>query len=289
MINFGVSKKEANDFSKYVWKRYFYNKLTDLMHDSTSGFKEIFARSLAKIITSISKPIFRDSYGLESQLTKIEKQLYFWENKNELIEPITYFSRCGEGYGLVFEKAAIISNSNRKITKEMRLLGQNLGTLITMRDSVQDLELDKKKGNFNPFFTWNKSDMIDYYHKYRSDLTREISKLLKSNTKKNYEDKKTNNIFQGISIFTQATINPYGLCKKQLQTKTHKYLQSNLHSISYIIEPIDENRQSDDSCHVNCCASNCDDLCHIPNNPCRPCCGCCDTCADCGAGCSTCV
>jgi len=288
MINLKASKKEANDFSKYVWRRYFYNKLKDLNHDSTTGFKEIAIKTLAKIITSISKPIFRDPYGIEAQITNIEKQLFFWENANEFIEPMTYFRRSGEGYGLVFEKAAIISNCNLKIAEEMCLLGQNLGTLITMRDSIQDLELDKKTGNFNPFLTWNNSEMIMYYHNYRRDLIKEISKLLKSSTKKNYENNKTSNIFHGISIFTQATINPYGLCKKQLQVKNHKYLLNNLHSLSYIIEPIKDTEQNEDTCQVNCCASTSDELCHIPNNPCRPCCGCCDTCADCGAGCSTC-
>ena len=287
--NLGASKKEANTFSKYVWRRYFYNKLNDIIQDSTSGFTDMVTKSVAKVIVSIAKPLIRDPFGIEQQLNNIEQQIHFWENSDEFVEPITYFRRSGDGYGLVFNAAATICDCNQNIATEMKILGQNLGTLITMRDSIQDIELDRKTGNFNPFITWKKSEMINYYQTHRFDLTKTISEVLKINAEKNNGNNKTSEVYHGLSLFAQASVNPYRVCKKQLLAQSNKYLQNNLGSISYLIEPNGDPDQHRDNCEVNCCASNCNDLCYIKNNPCSSCCSCCDCCAECGSECSTCI
>jgi len=289
MENLGASKKEANTYSKYVWRRYLYNKLNDIIQDSTTSFSGVAVKTVAKVIVSIAKPLIRDPFGIESQLNKIEEQIYFWENSDEFVEPIKYFQRSGDGYGLVFNAAAIICDCNPNIAKEMNVLGQNLGTLITMRDSIQDIELDRKIGNFNPFLTWNKSEMINYYQTHRFDLTKKINEVLKTNAKKNNRNNKTTDVYHGLSLFAQASANPYRVCKKQIQAQSNKYLSHNLGAISYIIEPSHDPNQDRNDCEVNCCAGSCDELCYIKNNPCRACCTCCDCCADCGSGLQGCV
>lgn len=282
MNNLGASKKEANTFSKYVWRRYFYNKLNDIIQDSTSSFSDVAVKTVAKVIVSIAKPLIRDPFGIEKQLNNIEEQIYFWENSDEFVDPITYFRCSGDGYGLVFNAAVRICDCNPNIAKEMSILGQNLGTLITMRDSIQDINLDRKTGNFNPFLIWNKSEMINYYQTHRFELTKKIIEVLKTNV-----NKRTTDVYHGLSLFAQASVNPYRVCKKQLQTQSNKYLSYNLGSISYIIEPSGDSNQDRDDCEVNCCASNCNDCCYIKDNPCSVCCSGCDCCVDCCSDCSS--
>ncbi len=289
MKNLGASKQESNTYSKYVWRRYFYNKLNDIVQDSTSDFFSIAIKAVAKVIVSIAKPLIRDPFGIEQQLNKIEEQIYFWENSDEFVEPIAYFKRSGDGYGLVFKVAARICDCNPNIAKEMTILGQNLGTLITMRDSIQDIDFDRKTGNFNPFITWKKSKIIAYYKTHRFDLTKKIIDALKTNVERSKIKTKTTDVYHGLSLFAQASANPYRVCKKQLQAQVSKYSPHNLGVISYLIEPNEDPNQHRDDCEVNCCASNCNDLCYIKNNPCSSCCSCCDCCADCGSECQSCI
>ena len=60
------------------------------------------------------------------------------------------------------------------------------------------------------------------------------------------------------------------------------------HLVNYFQEP-EPAQQQEDTCQVNCCASDCEGCCHIPNNPCTGCCDCCDCCIDCGASARGCV
>ena len=288
MLNLGANRKESNNFSKYVWRRYFYNKLNDITHDPTNSAVDKIIKQTAKILSSISKPFIRDSYGLEDKIAKIESQLIQFEKSSFLEDPYSYFSHCGDAYGLVFRKASVLSQSKSLSSNAMYILGQRLGLLIAMRDSIQDLKLDKHKGSFNPFRDWNKSDVIDYYNKRRKVAVEDINNLIqfKLSIKGKTKAANTSDVFKGISLFANASSSPYVVCKKRVQTLLNNYAQGKFPTISYLAET---DGPVEDTCQVNCCASTCDELCHIPNNPCKSCCECCDCCADCGSGCSTCI
>ncbi|MHA1442926.1 MAG: DUF5685 family protein [Candidatus Heimdallarchaeota archaeon] len=284
MLNLGADKKDASSFSKYVWRRSFVNKFKDTLHDSSSSFSGYITKAIAKLAINISKPLVKDVFGIEEGLSKIEDQIFSWEKKNESIKPMTYFTKSGEGYGLMFKKAAMLSNCNDELVSEMNILGQNLGALITMRDSIQDKEMDKKYDNYNPFVDWTKNDMINYYQNYRKELAKNIIDMISDNNEIIVK-KKTTNVFRDLSVFSIATTSPYGLCKNKIQTLTQDKSSMNLPIMSYMVEP---QGMDDDECRVNCCAPTCGELCHIPNNPCGGCCNCCDTCVNCMGQCPDC-
>ena len=286
MLELGANKKESNNYSKYVWRRYFYNKLNDITHDPiVSAFDKILNQT-AKTLSYLSRPFIRDSFGLELKIASIESQLLKLEKSFPKSDLYAYFSNCGEAYGLVFRKASEISQSKSHICDAMYILGQRIGMLIAIRDSIQDLELDKQKGSYNPFRDWNKTDVIDYYNKIRSKAVVDINNLMQN--KFNFKDSKktvnTTSVFKGISLFANASSSPYVVCKKRIQTLLSNYEHGKFPTISYLAET---DEPVEDTCRVNCCAGTCDELCHIPNNPCRSCCECCDCCADCGSNCST--
>ncbi|MHA1435890.1 MAG: hypothetical protein ACTSO7_18785, partial [Candidatus Heimdallarchaeota archaeon] len=275
MLNLGAGKKDANSFSKYVWRRSFVNKFKDTINDSSSSFGGNIIKAIAKLAVTISKPLVKDVYDLENNLSKIENQIFSWEKKNESIKPKTYFTKSGEGYGLMFKKAALLSNCSDQIVSEMNVLGQNLGILVTMRDSIQDKEMDKKYDNYNPFLSWSKNDIISYYQNYRKKIAKDIIDLINANDKAIIKKNETN-VFRGLSVFSLATTSPYGLCRNKIQALIHDKSSMNLPIMSYMVEP--PQQLEEDKCSVNCCAPTCDECCHIPNNPCGFWCECCDMC-----------
>ena len=290
MINFGATKKNANTFSKYVWRRYFYNKLNDIIQDSSSGLFGTTSKIIGKLLIGISKPILRNPYGIEQKIVDIEKQIFLWENSTEVIEPITYFNRSGDGYGLIFKTVAELNNGSTQFIKTMSVLGQKLGALITMRDSIQDRKIDTKTGNYNPFHSWKNTDMIKYYQKHRTILAKEIEVLAKISQKSTIKVPNTTNVFKGLSVYAQTTANPYRRCNKQLQANAKKCLQTNQPMVNNIVDPNQQPQQEgkaeEDTCYIDCCASDCEGCCHIPNNPCSSCCEGCDCCIDCCHNCS---
>ncbi|MHA1211737.1 MAG: DUF5685 family protein [Candidatus Heimdallarchaeota archaeon] len=315
MLNLGAKKQEANIYSKYIWRRNFYNKLNDVVNDSASGLKGITSKILAKILIPVSKPLIRDSYGIEKKLSAIEKQLLLCEKSSNSIEPITYFSKSGEGYALAFQGAALLSKSDPEINLKMNLLGQYLGTLITMRDSIQDLERDRVSGSYNPFIGWDKKQILSYYHKQWKVLKEQINQIIKFDIsdKNHLVKRKTNDVFAGLSRFANATTTPYGLCKRVLQrTITNNF--KTLNPISYIVDPPPKQPEGppqpykqpyqqpyqrppeyseemdEGQCRIRCCAGSCSECIEIPGgNPCGACCEGCDICVNCCDGCADCI
>ena len=129
-----------------------YNKLVDRTQDPTSGVIGYAIKNIAKIIKLIAKPFIRDIYGIESEIVLIEEKLATWENTNSKVKPLDYFRISGDGYGLILRKAALLCQKNSHICTQMEELGQNIGKIIALRDSIQDLERDRKTGSYNPFF-----------------------------------------------------------------------------------------------------------------------------------------
>ncbi|HUT82478.1 MAG TPA: DUF5685 family protein, partial [Candidatus Bathyarchaeia archaeon] len=222
-----MKNREANLFSKYVFKRYYYNKLLDWSQDPTIGIVGYSFKNLGKILKVFSKPFIRDKYRLESNLARIEDELAGWKNTKKMVDPLPYFKKCGEAYGLILKKAVLLSKNNSTTCQQMELLGQNIGMIITMRDSIQDLKRDRATGSYNPFLYWKESDIINYYNDQSRVLRKDI---LLSAQRKNLEKlniPKTpikTTLFNGISIFAAAASNPYGICKSQLQP--HAILQA---------------------------------------------------------------
>ncbi len=278
---------EANSFSKYVYRRYIYNKLIDRSQDPASGVIGYTIKIMAKILKKIAKPFVRDIFGIESKIALIEDELSAWENTNSKIDPLQYFKKSGDGYGLILKKAALLSQKSSHICNKMDKLGQNIGMIITIRDSIQDLERDRITGSYNPFFYWKKSDMMNYYEKNSKTIRknillsaqkRDIEKLSKTKSRNKYH------LFKGISIFAAAANNPYGFCRSQLETSNFQYATNQLLQLDSIDEP-GEKRKSrtacrlSEDCTIDCCAHKTEDCCQCgssQNEEYKSCCRYCD-------------
>ncbi len=280
MLNLGADKKNATAFSKYVWRRSLYNKFKDVAYDSSNGFFDKMSQPLVKLILKLSKPLVRDYYGIERKLTAIENIVFDLENKSEPIDPLTYFKNSGEGYGLIFKTTALLSNCSSNKVKEMTILGRNLGALIAMRDSIQDRHLDAKTNNYNPFKDWSKDEIMNYYYDNRNELISEFHNFLTKLAKDDLDANNDNQIFHKIRSFALASTTPFGLCKKHLQSSIKTQYSINALPINYLTDPNSPEQPEEDHCRINCCASTADEVCHIPNNPCRCCCSCCDCCGE---------
>lgn len=295
-----VKNHKANLYSKYVFKRYYYNKLIDRARDPTIGVTGFAVKNIAKIFKVFSKPFIQDNYGIETKISSIEKELNTWKNSREITDPFPYFKKCGEAYGLILKKAALLSKKDERTIKQMEILGQNIGGIITMRDSIQDLKRDRITRGYNPFFYWNETNIISYYNNHSRILRKDI---LLSVQRKNFEKLKilnsTNqtNLFKGISIFAAAASNPYGICKSQLKPNAIRYATNSLLNADSVedLEPKRKSRtrcELSDNCAFDCCASKSQDCCECggpKTEEQKACCQGCDTCVDCCSFCGDCT
>ena len=260
---------EANSFSKYVYRRYIYNKLIDRSQDPTSGIIGYTIKIMAKILKKIAKPLVRDIFGIESKIALIEDELSAWENTNSKKNPLQYFKKSGEGYGLILKKAALLSQKSSHICNQMEKLGKNIGMIITVRDSIQDLDRDRITDSYNPFFYWKKSDITNYYKENSRILRKNILISVQKRNIEKLSKIKSNNkfhLFKGISAFAAAASNPYGFCRSQLETKNLQYATNQLLQFDSIDEPGTKPKSKTacrlgEDCTIDCCASKSEDCC----------------------------
>lgn len=180
IVDLGGNRQFAERYSRYVWFRSLLNKVEDFIRDPTN-FKlfGITSKIVAKILLPILKLICRDSFGIEQQLSQIEKQVDLMEQSGFYKEPIEYFNLVGEGYGLIFKYAAVGARTERRTRERIYQLGYYTGTLVSLKDAIIDLSKDKKTGSFNPFIGW-KTSKIHSYYKYNADyLISQIHNLTK--------------------------------------------------------------------------------------------------------------
>lgn len=283
---------EANSYSKYVYRRYIYNKLIDRSQDPASGIIGYTIKNMAKIFKIILKPFVQDNFGIESNIALIEDELNAWKNTNSKINPLPYFKKSGDGYGLILKKAALLCQKDSHTCNQMEKLGQNIGMIITIRDSIQDLDRDRITGSFNPFFFWKKSDMINYYKRDSRVIRKNILLSLQKNNIEKLSETNSNtkyHLFKGISIFAAAANNPYGFCRSQFETKTLQYATNQLLQLDSIDEP-GEKRKSrtacrlSEDCTIDCCAHKSEDCCQCgvsQDEEYKSCCRQFDCCVDC--------
>jgi hypothetical protein len=304
----GVNNREAKLYSKYIFMRYYYNKIIDKTQDPTVGLIGHSLKILAKIIKVISKPFVRDKYGIEAKLQAIEEEMATWNNSKKIKDPLPYFRKYGEAYGLILKKGAMLSNKDIVTSKQMEIFGQNIGMIITMRDSIQDLKQDRITGSFNPFFYWKKADIIDYYNHYSRIIRRDILIAIQKNNSKKPKKVKTKsktNLFTGIGIFAALANNPYAICKFKLNPKSIRKAVLNLLSFrsqeepetppeyELVYSPKTHSKTSKtrcelgENCAFDCCASQCEDCCYCgPKTEGQR--ACCQACDACGEGCEVC-
>lgn len=300
MSYLAVKDHEADLYSKYVFKRYYYNKLLDWSQEPTVGLIGHSLKNLAKVLRVVLKPFNRDNYSIESNLARIEAELNRWQNTRNPIDPLPYFQKCGEAFGLVLRKAVLLGNGDSDTCKQMEALGRNIGMIITMRDSIQDLNRDRITGSFNPFFFWNESDIIDYYIIHSRTLRKDI---LLSAQSRNLEkirivsSSNQTNLFTSISVFAAAASNPFGFCKLQFKPTALRQATFSLLN-DEIIEPEKPKRKSrtecrcSDTCAFDCCASKSEDCCQCggpKSDEHKACCQVCDAGVECCSWCGDCA
>ncbi|NHJ38956.1 MAG: hypothetical protein FK731_02905 [Asgard group archaeon] len=299
MSYFKVKNSDANLYSKYVFKRYYYNKLIDKAQDPTKGIIGFTIKNLAKIFKIVSHFFIQDDYGIEAKISAIEKELKTWKNVKEKTNPLIYFEKCGKAYGLILKKAALLSKKNYWTCNHMEILGKNIGMIITMRDSIQDLDRDRITGSFNPFFYWDRNSILEYYNKYSRIIRK---KILLSVQRENFEKlniyniKNQTNLFKGISIFAAVASNPYGICKHQLNPSVIRYATNNLLNAE-TYEDIEPQRKSktrcqlSENCAFDCCASKCENCCECgpKTEDQKACCQACDVSVGCCSSCGECA
>ncbi|NHJ49708.1 MAG: hypothetical protein FK733_18095 [Asgard group archaeon] len=297
MKHLDVNDNEANSFSKYVFKRYYYNKVIDRTQDPAIGLFGHSMKNLSKILKIITKPFVRDKYGFETKLVSIEEEMNTWKNSKKIDDPMPYFRKYGEAYGLILKKAVLLNKNNTSSSEDMDVFGQNIGMIITMRDSIQDLKRDRISGSFNPFFYWIENDIINYYNIQSRIIRKDILVTAqKCKAKKQNIANSTNrtNLFNGIGIFAAVANNPYGICRSKLRPDAIRRATNSLLSVQAVEdpEPIRHSRtrcQLGDNCAFDCCASQSQDCCECGGPKSEEHKGCCqafDACVDCCSGCS---
>ena len=158
----GRSEKFAREYSRYILKLTVLHKLRDKYRDFKSkGLTSYFKKKIVKVLYYLCANVFKDTYQLEKPLNYIEFEIEMMEKAKSNFNPMVYYEKVGEAYGLIFKNALFGTNTN-STKKELESLGKSLGTVVALRDSVIDLEEDIKKNNFNPFKEWKKEDINSF-------------------------------------------------------------------------------------------------------------------------------
>ena len=180
ILELGGEKEFAANYSRYTWLRSFLNKISDKSKDPARGLIGNTIKILSKIFTPIIRFFIRDVYGIDNLISKVESEVEIFENLEFIFDPMDYFNKVGEGYAIIFQYAAIGAHSEIKTIKKMEKLGQTLGTLISFRDSVQDLKRDRITGSFNPFKNWKYENILLYYQNNSKKLIEKINKIIEN-------------------------------------------------------------------------------------------------------------
>ena len=180
ILELGGDKDFAANYSRYTWLRSFLNKISDKSRDPARGLIGNTVKILSKLITPVARFFIKDVYGIDNLISNVESEVEKFEKLDFLVDPMDYFNKVGEGYAIIFHYAALSAHSEIKTIKRMEKLGQTLGTLISFRDSVQDLKRDGITGSFNPFKTWKFENVLRYYKYNSSKLIENINKLIEN-------------------------------------------------------------------------------------------------------------
>ncbi len=180
ILELGGEKDFATKYSRYAWLRSFLNKISDKSKDPASGLIGNTIKILSKLFSPILRFFIKDVYGIDDLISKIESDVENLENLEFIFDPLDYFNKVGEGYAIIFRYAAIGAHTEIKTIRRMEKLGQTIGTLISFRDSVQDLKRDRNTGSFNPFKTWKDENVLLYYQNNSKKLIENINKLIEN-------------------------------------------------------------------------------------------------------------
>lgn len=174
----GTTQKFAQDYSKYILRVSILHKLRDKNRDIR--IKGIFSRVkgfFIKILYSLYRKSFQDTFNLEKRLSKIEQKIEFLEKRSNIADPMEYFELSGEAYGLIYKYAALHAQVDEDELQKYWILGKLIGTMVSLRDSVKDLRKDLEKDNFNPFRGWELKEIEIFFNENVNQIKDEIKQL----------------------------------------------------------------------------------------------------------------
>ncbi|MFX0075148.1 MAG: DUF5685 family protein [Candidatus Hermodarchaeota archaeon] len=170
-LKIGRNKKFAQDYSKNILGLTILHKLRDKYRDIKSkSFRSFIKKKLIKIAYYMCSIIFKDTFHLENSLNRIESKIEEMEKDSDLSDPMNYYKKVGEAYGLIFQNATLGANVSDSDKKVLKSIGNTIGASVALRDSVIDLEDDLKKQNFNPFKGWKQDEIISFCTKQMERL-----------------------------------------------------------------------------------------------------------------------
>lgn len=252
-LNLGGNEKFAQNYSKYILRLTILHKLRDKSRDTNS--KNIFSfikKKILKVFYNLFSKIFYDTYKLENLLSQIESQIELLEEKKEISNPMVYFNKVGEGYGLIFKYAAVGARAKKIVEKKLEDLGKLIGALVALRDSIIDLEKDIKKGNFNPFKRWEKDEILLFYRTNVKQIKYKIENLTEFELNESVPLQKERYEFSTLRKIVTATISPAIMVVPNLPSATVLQTEGCCDSCSTSCSDSCSNSCSD------CCSSNCE-------------------------------
>ncbi|MBD3194055.1 MAG: hypothetical protein GF317_03305 [Candidatus Lokiarchaeota archaeon] len=208
----GTSEEFANSYSKYILKLSVLHKLRDKQRDyQIKGIFSRFKHFLLKSIYILYRRSFRDTYHLERYLDKTESSIEKLEKEPDLSDPMIYFKKSGEAYGLIFKYASLNAKNQSNETSDYRKFGNLIGTLVSLNDSIKDLKKDRKNGQFNPFKYWKRKEINLFYKQNISQIKEElreltIKKKIDNNLKINPLKMENNNIATMLKTSISASL-----------------------------------------------------------------------------------
>ena len=229
------NKKFAHDYSKYILRLTILHKLRDKYRDiKSSGSRSFFKKKLIKIAYYLCSSIFRDTFHLENSLNRIESEIETMEKNKKLVDPMKYYEKVGEAYGLIFKNAALGANLSDSNKKELNYIGNMIGTSVAIRDSVIDLKDDTKNQNFNPFKGWEQDKINSFCKKNIEQIKLDFD----SHTKINSQEASSSKLLKSAII---STISPAILTVPNL--------------------PLANLMQTNDCCDLGTCCNSCCSSC----------------------------
>ena len=160
----------SNEFTKYAADMNLllsYYKCMDDWQDEHKVNKRIMAGTLYGQCRKIAEEYPHKAEVMQEMLAKIhecEKR-----NATDIDEIAGYFGEI---------MSEIFAWREDEWAKELRRMGFFLGKFIYLMDAYEDLEKDRKKGNYNPFFQWEKEP--DFDEKVGNILTMMMAECSKS-------------------------------------------------------------------------------------------------------------
>ncbi|TFF90140.1 MAG: hypothetical protein EU548_04525 [Promethearchaeota archaeon] len=266
ILKLGGKEELAHKFSQYILGISFLHKLRDELRDTKK--RSILSRLKRFVIkisyTSLGK-IFKDIYKLNHSLEFLENMIEVLEESEEVADPMIYFNQVGRAYGIIFKCIGINLRLNNNQIKDIQKIGDLIGTLVAMRDSIIDLQKDRISGNFNPFKSWKFSKMKKFYNNYINNMKNAITQF--QSPKNHCSVNKTKNSRSEAII---NNLSNYIITKKLL---------------AFPVIPAFIASSSTCDCS-NCCNDCCSSCCTDCSNDCKTSCDSCPSCCTCSPDCS---